>query len=128
VIKAGKIDHTWTMTQAFYATMGGFVLSAKESEPFLTEDSTKNTMTLTVYGLEFIAENYPHLLPSLTEDEIQDKSKASSFAKAIVCAQAAWFLLQCVSRKADSLPVTLLEASQSSYGKENTFANCLDVA
>lgn len=53
----------------------------------------------------------------ISEKDILDKSKASGLAKALVCAQALWFCIQCLSRILQSLPITLLEL--------NTFAHCL---
>lgn len=43
------------------------------------------------------------------EKEIADKGKASLVAKVLVCAQAIWMVLQCISRKASGLPVTMIE-------------------
>ncbi|MCJ1296377.1 hypothetical protein MMC34_007943 [Xylographa carneopallida] len=49
------------------------------------------------------------LLPILSKDEIWDKSKANSFAKAIVCIQALWFCAQVVGRLIQEMPISLLE-------------------
>ncbi|KAI5808466.1 hypothetical protein DFH27DRAFT_459108, partial [Peziza echinospora] len=38
-----------------------------------------------------------------------DRSKTDWLAKAMVCLQASWIIIQCVVRKAEGLPVTLLE-------------------
>lgn len=38
-------------------------------------------------------------IPSLTEEEINSKSKASGLAKAVVCIQALWFIATCISRR-----------------------------
>lgn len=63
--------------------------------------------------------DYRSLLELLdkSERDISDKSKASGLAKALVCLQAFWFCLQCLTRLAQSLPVTLLEL--------NTFAHAI---
>jgi len=47
--------------------------------------------------------------PTITEKEIQDRSKADIFSKAIVLMQTTWFIIQCVSRFATKLAVTELE-------------------
>ena len=57
------------------------------------------------------------LLPFLSKDEIWDKSKANSLAKAIVCIQAIWFCAQVIGRLAQGIPISLLEL--------NTFAHAL---
>ena len=49
------------------------------------------------------------LLPFLSKDEIWDKSKANSLAKAIVCIQAVWFCAQVIGRLVQGMPISLLE-------------------
>lgn len=55
-------------------------------------------------------------LPDVSSAEISDKSKADGLAKALVCLQATWMLLQTVARLAAGLPITLLEI--------NTIGHC----
>ena len=57
------------------------------------------------------------LLPFLSKDEIWDKSKADTIAKAIVCIQAVWFCVQVVGRLVQGMPISLLEL--------NTFTHAL---
>lgn len=40
---------------------------------------------------------------------IEDKGNADFVAKLIVCVQAAWMIVQCMLRKLEGLPVTLIE-------------------
>ena len=40
-----------------------------------------------------------NILPDLSEDEIQSKSKANGLAKSLVCVQALWFIAQCITRR-----------------------------
>jgi len=47
--------------------------------------------------------------PNITENEIQDRSKADIFSKGIVLLQTTWFIIQCVSRFTAKLAVTELE-------------------
>jgi len=47
--------------------------------------------------------------PTITEKEIQDRSKADIFSKGIVLLQTTWFIVQCISRFATKLAVTELE-------------------
>lgn len=101
----------WTMAHAFHATMGGIVLQTRLD--FLPRK--KDRMTLTASGVKYLIEHQPKLVPRLRQDDILDKSKASSFAKTIVCIQAAWFILQCVTRIATSLPISLLEVIPSNF-------------
>jgi len=43
--------------------------------------------------------------PTITEKEIQDRSKADIFSKGIVLLQTTWFIVQCVSRFSTKLAV-----------------------
>ena len=54
---------------------------------------------------------------NISEQDIQDKSKADGLAKTLVCVQALWFCAQCISRVTQQLPITLLEL--------NTFAHSI---
>jgi hypothetical protein len=65
-------------------------------------------VTLTVEGLSLLVK-CGHLPPPISKESIIDKSKADSLAKALVCLQAVWCLLQVIGRLASHLPVTLLE-------------------
>jgi len=47
--------------------------------------------------------------PTMTEEEIQDRSKADIFSKGIVVLQTTWFIVQCISRFATKLAITELE-------------------
>ena len=47
--------------------------------------------------------------PSITEEEIEDKSKADSLAKGIAVLQTTWFIAQCISRTAQGLITTEVE-------------------
>lgn len=106
----------WTLVHGFYAVMGGFALDSSTSEePFLPQNRTR--VALTPDGLRFLLEHEPDILPDISQEQIQDKSKADGIKKTLVCAQALWFCIQCMSRLAQSLPVSLLEL--------NTFGHSL---
>jgi hypothetical protein len=96
--------------------MGGFAIDTSDAEhPFLPEGRMR--LTLTPYGVQCIAELEPELIPNISKEDIDDKSKASGLAKTIVCFQALWFCLQCLIRLGRGLPITLLEL--------NTFVHAL---
>lgn len=106
----------WTLVHGFYAAMGGFAMDSSTSEePFLP--GTRTRVALTPDGLCFLLQHEPESLPDISEEQIVDKSKADGVKKFLVCAQALWFCLQCVSRLAQSLPISLLEL--------NTFGHSL---
>ncbi len=106
----------WTLVHGFYAAMGGFAMDSSTSEqPFLPDNRTR--AALTPDGLRFLLQHEPDSLPDISEEQILDKSKADGVKKFLVCAQALWFCLQCISRLAQALPVSLLEL--------NTFGHSL---
>ena len=95
----------WTLRHSYYANMGGFVLQPRDSAPF------------PIHGLHLIyllEEGYVNL-PEITSEEISDKSKANLLAKALVCLQTGWFVVQCFGRLGQDLPLTTLELVTISY-------------
>ena len=99
----------WTLVHSFYAGMGGFVfdLNAASTSKLQTSRLVSERLTLTPRGIALLAEG--GLLPTISREEIADKSKADNLAKTLVCLQAGWMVLQVIARVAYSLPVTLLE-------------------
>ena len=47
--------------------------------------------------------------PTVTGEEIKDRSKADGFSKTIALGQTLWFVVQCLARRAQHLDVTLVE-------------------
>ena len=47
--------------------------------------------------------------PTVTVDEIEDRSKADGFSKTIALGQTLWFVAQCLARPAQHLDLTLVE-------------------
>jgi hypothetical protein len=106
----------WTRVHSHFALMGGFVFDADDSQKkFMPETYTR--LTLTPRALRKLAEVEPMLIPDIPEHAIMDKSKANGLAKALVCLQACWFILQVIGRAATSAPISLLEM--------NTFLHAL---
>ena len=98
----------WTLVHGFYTSMGGFAIDCADSSlSFLANGRTR--ATLTPHGLRFLLLHEPSLVPSITTEDIQDKSKADGFKKFLVCAQAVWFVASCITRIANRLPICLLE-------------------
>lgn len=46
---------------------------------------------------------------NITDEEIRDKGRSDMLSKALVVVQTTWFLLQCLARRAEGLPITELE-------------------
>ena len=47
--------------------------------------------------------------PTVTEEEIEDRSKADGFSKTIALGQTLWFVAQCIARRAQHLDLTPIE-------------------
>ena len=90
------IENGWTHTHGFFAMMGGFMLYEGD-EPqhvILPKD------------LKSYVENGEI---RITETEIRDRSKGDALAKGLVVIQTSWFILQCIARRVEHLPITELE-------------------
>ena len=117
IFKARKVTnpsehrrYEWTHVHSYYAGMGGFVFDTD----FMSEEDASmipshKRLTLTATGVLLLAE-CGHL-PDIEREFIWDKSKADGLAKALVCLQAGWFILQTVGRLIAHEPVTLLEVN-----------------
>jgi len=100
--RLGKLICPDELERGYYAVMGGFeVVVGKE------ENGGDILQTVTPCGTILLARL--GLLPPLSTEDINDKSKADLLAKTLVCMQACWMLVQAVARKANGLPITLLE-------------------
>ncbi|KAJ8111290.1 hypothetical protein OPT61_g6083 [Boeremia exigua] len=88
--------------------MGGFVFEADNSLVNFFPDSLTR-MTLLPCALRKMAHMEPMSVPDLSKRTIEDKSKANWLAKALVCLQACWFIVQVVGRSSTSAPISLLE-------------------
>ena len=47
--------------------------------------------------------------PTITEEEIKDRSKSDGFSKTIALGQTLWFVAQCIARRSQHLDLTLVE-------------------
>ena len=100
--------------------MGGFSFDMSHVPTELEErllPRDLDQVTLKPSGLCFLGEHEPSLVPDVSIEEINDKSKANSLTKGIACVQATWFIAQCMFRLAQGLSISLLEL--------NTFVHSL---
>ncbi|KAI8952077.1 hypothetical protein F4801DRAFT_541856 [Xylaria longipes] len=89
----------WTITHGFYADSGGFILDVVGSPPFPV---TAKQM------LYLLSHNYIDT-PTITQLDIQDKSKADGLAKALTFFQSGWLMLRFLGRAAQGLSITPFE-------------------
>jgi hypothetical protein len=103
----GRI-HPWTDVHSWLVVMGGlsFEDSAEEDQQFMPEN--RQRMNVTVQNFAFLLEMRDHLIPDISREMIQDKSKSDGLAKLLTCWQAGYFCIQCVYRLSQQLSVTLL--------------------
>jgi hypothetical protein len=86
--------------------MGGFVISPPDSGKTFPVNDCQLLWLLRRGYIE---------VPSISVKEIEDKSKADSLLKSIAILQAVWFLVQCIGRWVQSLPITTLEVTTIAY-------------
>jgi len=89
----------WTRAHAFFLIMGGFTL----------HEGGKPVRVLEARDLEELSEAGKIEWPTITEEEIVDRSKGDYLSKTIVPFQTTWFIGQCIARGAYRLAVTELE-------------------
>jgi len=102
-----KRKHPWTIIHSFYAGMGGFVIETADplEEPYI---SGSPHLSLGSRGVLFVARHGGHI-PDVSKAFIFDRSKADKVGKCLVCLQAGWAIVECISRLVNHLPLTLLE-------------------
>jgi hypothetical protein len=104
--------YAWTNVHSFLTLMGGFAVDTSllhAKQKYLP--GNRERVVLPPPVILYLAEYEPSLIPNISTADIEDKSKASSLAKAIVCVQAAWFCTQCIFRLFEGLSISLLELS-----------------
>jgi hypothetical protein len=112
----GRI-HPWTDVHSWFVVMGGlsFEDSAEEDQQFMPEN--RQRVNITLEGFQYMLEMRDRLIPDISREYIQDKSKSDKLAKLLTCWQAGYFCVQCLYRLSQQLSVTLLEL--------NVFAHAL---
>lgn len=95
----------WTMTHAFFADMGGFMVKTASGKSY----------PVNALQLHYLVYTRSVTMPETKKEDIADKSKGDGWTKAIVCLQTAWFLLQCLGRAITSLATTTLELSTVAF-------------
>lgn len=96
----------WSAEHAFFAVMGGFAI---ENEYISSDNHTKITLRrlVAVDGVLELAKL--GLLPTISPEDIEERSKADIIAKVFVLSQITWFGLQVIGRLASKIPVTPIE-------------------
>ena len=94
-----KNHQGWTRAHSFFLIMGGFML----------HEGGKPVRVLEAKDLAELSEAGKITWPTITKEEIADRSKGDYLSKTIVLFQTTWFVGQCIARGAYGLAVTELE-------------------
>ena len=121
-----SLERQWSITHGFFIIMGGFHLFEHSSEETNYEsmshegDTPIHPLTAgnlsredTTFKIDFSSFTVP------TEAEIQDRGKSDWLAKSLVLLQTSWFVMQCIARAIEHLPVTHLEIVTLAYATMN---------
>ncbi|KAI9658342.1 MAG: hypothetical protein M1821_002475 [Bathelium mastoideum] len=97
-----KLNHPqWKLRHGFFADMGGILLQPRDSTPFLINSRQ----------LAYLVQHNYLDCPTITEEEIWDKSKADTLARILTLVQASWLGFQLVGRAILHLETSILELS-----------------
>ncbi|KAH9959089.1 hypothetical protein BC827DRAFT_1135304 [Russula dissimulans] len=99
----------WTLTHGFFATMGGF----------MAYEGNRPIQVLFPEELKYYSLTGNGDFPRISKKEIQDKSKGDFISKAVVILQTSWFVMQCVARGVQGLPITELELATIAFAGLN---------
>ena len=102
----GSRSERYTFRQAFFIVAGGL---AVETKSFHKDEY----LVVTPAGAVELARL--NLLGPISRYIIDDKAKAKSLTKGLTCLQGAWFVIQCLTRVVQDLPLTLLEVHVLSH-------------
>ena len=108
------------MTHGFFIVMGGFHLFERSSkETMISPEGDEPLHPLNWVDLHSLwRDSYePFFVP--TEAEIKDRGKSDWLAKSLVLLQTSWFVMQCIARAIEHLPVTHLEIVTLAYAAMN---------
>lgn len=101
--------------------MGGFHLFECDSKELNDDDriSREGDTPLHPLAVEDLSRKGLYSFTMPTEAEIKDRGKSGWLAKSLVLVQTSWFILQCISRAIERLPVTHLEIVTLAYAAMN---------
>jgi hypothetical protein len=97
----------WSMTHAFLADMGGFVLHPTDWVPFPLDARQVHYLVIQGY--------IPYSAVGLEERVINDKNKGDGIVRFITIGQILWFTVNSFARIAQHLPITTMELTILSF-------------
>lgn len=95
----------WTVRNAFFANMGGFMLESPDFPRFPIDGQQ----------LGYLVEKKYIPFPEVAEKVIWDKNKADGFARMITIIQIGWFCIQCIGRAIQHRELSTLELTTLNF-------------
>ncbi|KAK4182542.1 hypothetical protein QBC35DRAFT_518779 [Podospora australis] len=97
--------HQWTKLHAFYANAGGFMLQT----PGFPRFPINATSVRYLISYKLISP------PTISKEDIWDRSKSDHFAKTFAFVQSGWIILQIIARATQHLTITPLELFTAAF-------------
>ena len=113
------LDRRWSTTHGFFIIMGGFHLFERSSEETSNDDRCISQEHKPLHPLgvtDLLRHSESFIMPA--EAELKDKGKSDWLAKSLVLLQTTWFVMQCIARAIEHLPVTHLNCHARVCGHE----------
>ena len=123
ILSNSLLERQWSTTHGFFMIMGGFHLFERnhketgEDNRNISQEDDKPLHPLQAHDLEDCNGYESFIMP--TKAEIQDKGKSDWLAKSLVLLQTSWFIMQCIARAREHLPVTHLKIVTLAYAAMN---------
>ena len=123
ILSNSLLERQWSTTHGFFIIMGGFHLferSLKETgkdDRGISREDDQPLHPLQADDLVDCDGYESFIMP--TKAKIQDKGKSDWLAKSLVLLQTSWFIMQCIARAREHLPVTHLEIVTLAYAAMN---------
>ncbi|KAK0432179.1 hypothetical protein EV421DRAFT_2089518 [Armillaria borealis] len=111
-----KEESKLTLAHGFLLCMGGFYYTRTYKIPHQALDSHQVTSTVPWSSPE--SDSLPssvHEILSVSPETIEDKSKGDALSKTVSILQISWFIMQCIARAIQHLPITLLEMTALAF-------------
>ena len=124
----------WATDHGHFMQMGGFKVSMTQSEfndLWTSEEPTFKTRTkinevdvvegvLTQKCFKALLRKNRIAFPTISKDEINDKSKGDALSKGIAYLQLAWFIVQIITRAVQGLAISELELTTAALAGLNS--------
>ncbi|KAF7984844.1 hypothetical protein HWV62_10795 [Athelia sp. TMB] len=98
-----KASEEWKIAHAFFVIMGGYY--------FYDKNGPRHPVSPAA-AVELVRRGH---LVAPTRDELANQSKGDVLSKGVAILQTLWFVMQCIARRIEHLPITNLEVMTLAY-------------